>query len=221
MPDRIDKSALDQINPYDSYRVERARETKDDDQSKGQNPQDQESEKDGFDQGVGENLYQNLTGKSAQQKSTVSLALEDIEKAWFDGIDLKTDPSHLMLKVKTYRDERVFLLKTPVSRAQALSLKSNPVDQVINLKKIFSDQKIWVEVMKVSASPDEEVTKVSGKTQDYTLSQTVKMSEKRSLWQRLRIVDENQQLNLEVALAAITATAVLIFLVIGGLYLAL
>lgn len=221
MPDRIDKKTLEQINPYESYRVEGTRQAKDDDESSGQQPDtDEEQAKgDAFGRDSESKRYTSLTSQASKNKNSRTVALEDIKMAWFKDVDLKTDPSELVLRVKTFDDDRVFLIKTAISRAQALSLKSMQAEQELNLAECFSDPKIWVEVLGVEAGADDEVTRVSLSPGDTTLSQTFKMPVAQNVWQRLGLLDENKKINWEISLAYVTALGVLFFLVVGGLYL--
>ena len=175
MPDRIDKSALQSINPYENYRVERSPDSTEDEDNRREQKQheDQEHQQEQF--SAEADVLKKMTGvKSAPQ--AVELTVDNVVEAWFDRVDVMHDPSTLYLKVRVEGSDQLVLISTLISRASALQLQSLEPGAVFVMSQWFADAKIWVKVVRREALDDEEVTKVgTAEPIEGTLSQTLKM----------------------------------------------
>lgn len=230
MADRIDKSALDQINPYDSYRVEKAKDSLEEERDRNQQQSDEGEERgDTFEGGDEQEQIERLL-KSSPSKEVVRKQIQktDILRLEYQGVDLKTDPSSLVGRFHLAEDNQVIIAEANISRAQALQLKSSERGQVLDPDGIFADNQIWLKVLQfvsqdIPVDEEEEVTRVSAAPSpagESTLSQTVRMKPDATLWEKLGVVDQDDaSINLEVVLAYLTAGAVLTFLIFGMVYL--
>lgn len=225
MADRIDKTRLGPLEPFEAYQVEASRDALDEEKQKKQEGDDDEQPKnqDAFRKPVAKPLEAAKLRHAPKQ--TVELALDDIKQAWLHGIDLKTEPSTLFLKLQLQNATDILLVTTSVSRGLALSFKSKSANKPIALRHYFKTPTIWVQIHENWAETEEEITRISkvfsqaGSTEK-TLSQTFKLGTTGNFLERIGVLTPDaKRLNLEVVLAYLIALIVCLFLFFGILYL--
>lgn len=226
MPDRIDKTRLGPLEPFEAYQVEASRDALDEEKQKKQNSSEDDDapqNQDAFRKHNPKSLPQ--TFSRASQQAATQLALSDIKQAWVHGIDLKMEPSTLFLKLQMQNAAEKLLVKTNVSRSLALSFKDQSPHKPIALRKYFKDGAVWVQVLEVLHENEDEITRISSllaqnSPVEKTLSQTFKFNTGGNFWERIGVLTpQSRRLNLEVILAYLIALIVCLFLFFGIIYL--
>lgn len=221
MPDRIDKIRFNTLDPLEAIQVEESKDALDE-EKKGAGADDAEEGEENHFQSTTEERLQRIMSQAKAQK-TLEIHLSTLAKSVFLGVDIKTEPSALFLQLKLKSSRDVYYVRLSLPREVAMALKSYKLNSLINLSRILKSPTIWVSVLEIKKSTDDEVTKISSGEMgpiEKTLSQTFKLHPDLTVFEQMGIIDHNtQKFNMEVLLAYSVAFLVGVFLIVGSIYL--
>lgn len=138
MPDRIDK-----INRTDYERVEASAET---DKEKGQ--REQENAKDSFSSTKEKTDWEIFLDRSKLWNKNIQIHQHEVEKVLFKRMNLKTDPSLLMVDIVLKGEEVISPAFIALSRMKALQIKNLLLDEPIPKELLFVDDILRITIPK-------------------------------------------------------------------------
>lgn len=196
MVDRIEK-----IFP-DRYRIEGARDALED-QGKQQNGDDEGDEagsKDSFDKLSDRTDWNILFDQEALWQQNLQIPVEDVATVQFLGINLKTDPSLLKIRIVGRDGKVVPAAYLSVSRYQGLQLKNENKLAILDVKKLTKERVLWLTIPRDEKKVNEEITRLTRQPKEKTFSQTFKHFISRKTWmQRFGVQDPvSKRLNSEI-----------------------
>lgn len=197
----------------------RVNETKDslEEDGKKQSDTDEDGDKDNFDKLSDKTDWNILFNKKQLWQRDQQVRCEDISKIKFLGVNLKTDPSLLKIRIFLKDGSMVPTAFLSIPRAMGLQI------QHLNRAAMVSPQSLTqAEVLRITVPVDEqkmddEITKITAAPQEHSFSKTLRrMVSKRSLLQRFGVQDPvSLRLNREVLVIYITVILLIIVLGFG------
>lgn len=195
MVDRIEKMSPDR------YRIEGARDALEDEGKNGGDDEgDEAGGKDSFDKLSDRTDWNILFDQEGLWQQNRQVAVEDVATIQFLGINLKTDPSLLKVRVVGRDGQVIPTAYLSVSRYQGLQLKNSEKLAILDVKKLTKERVLWITVPRDEKKLNDEITRLTRQPKERTFSQTFKNFISRKTWlQRLGIQDPvSQRLNSEI-----------------------
>lgn len=212
MADRIDK-----FDPNAGvYRVQETQDSLEEEEQKGQEEGENDNQ-DTFNKLSEKTDWNLLFEKQNLWKKNIEIPVEDIASIRFLGINLKTDPSLLSIRVGLNDGQILTQAFLPITRLQGFKFKSMPRLSELNLNLITSGSVLRVTIPADDAAFNKEVTKIMRKPQkakEVTFSQRVKnLIQRKSLMQKMGVQDPVSK-NLNNEIVGIYVTIFMVILVI-------
>jgi hypothetical protein len=217
MVDRVDKIRFPEIrrvNPNDSATDERKRRQQ-------PNSEEEDEAGDGFDLLSERTDWHVLFDHPHLWQQNVEILAEEVKRIQYLGINLKTDPSLLKIRVDLHDGSVIPNAYLSVARSYALQLKNLQRLAPIELKRLTSSKVLWLTIPKDEKSLREEITRVTTNATNKTFSRTVKKYLTRSTWlQKLGIQDPvSRRVKTEIVWIYVTVVVVFCFFLFGMFYL--
>lgn len=214
MVDRIEK-----LNP-DPYRIQESKDATDDNSG---NKQDAESDNDAdnFDKLNNKTDWQILFDKTDLWKQNTQVKLEDIDKIKLLGVNFKTNPALLNVRVFLFDGNVISSAYLSVPRELALKIKNMPKLSHLDVNMLTRESSLWLTTPKEGIVVDDEITKISHEQHEKTFSQTFKrLISRKNLVQRLGMQDPvSKRVNNEIIWIYLTALVVISAILFGVGYL--
>ncbi|EKD51618.1 MAG: hypothetical protein ACD_62C00215G0002 [uncultured bacterium] len=217
MVDRLEIKYSNQTYRVDASRdaLEEERKESQDEEGDGQ-PNDDKfgSLRDGQD-------LQRLFEKNQLWNRNIQIKVEDIDKIKVLGLNLKTEPSLLKIRIFLYDGAVIPTAIVSVSRSLAFQIRGLKNAAFVDVNMLTKGTVLSVTVPKDENQIDEEITKITGVPREKTLSRTFKMLiSKRNWLQKFGLQDPvSKKINNEIIWVYITTIALMTLLSFGVLYL--
>ncbi len=214
MADRIDK-----FDPNaGTYRVDATRDSLEE-EKQNQGGEDGDENQDSFDK-ISEKTDWNLLFEQQNLwKKNIKIAIEDIASIKFLGINIKTDPSLLNIRIVMSNGEVLTQAFLPIARMQGFKFKSTPRLQEIDVRQITAGSVLNVTIPANEEEFNKEITKITRKPQakEVTFSQRVKnLIHKKSWVQKIGLQDPvSKSVNNEIVGIYVTIIVVVITVMFG------
>lgn len=217
MADRIDK-----IDPNaGAYRVEATRDSLEEEKQNQEEGEDGEN-RDSFDR-LGERTdWKLLFEQQKLWKKNIEIPVEEIASIKFLGINIKTEPSLLNIRIALNDGQVLTQAFLPIARLQGFKLKSTPRLSELNPRQITSGAVLNVTVPADEEEFNKEITKITRSlpAKEVTFSQRLKnLIHRKSLIQKIGLQDPvTKNVNNEIVGIYVTIFVVVI-VVIFGIYI--
>lgn len=212
---------VDQINKIhdNAFRVHEAKDSTEEEEQRPSN-EEADGEPDVFDSLANKTNWKILFDKSNLWDRNVEVKIEDIDRIKLLGINLKTNPALLKLRVFLFDGEIINTAFLSVSRSLGLKIK-NSKDASINVNDLTNERSLWLTLPTDENLLDEEITRITSIPKEVTLSQTFRMLiSKRNWMQRFGIQDPvSRRTNMEILWIYVTVVLLIAFGVFTVLYL--
>lgn len=219
MADRIDK-----FDPNAGvYRVQETRDSLEEEQQ-NQGGDEGDENRDSFDRLSEKTDWNLLFEQQNLWKKNIEIPVEEIASIKFLGINIKTDPSLLNIRVALNDGQVLTQAFLPIARMQGFKFKSTPRLSDLNIKQITSGPILNVTTPVDEDELNKEITKITRKpkTGEVTFSQRMKnLIHRKSLIQKIGLQDPvSKSVNNEIVGIYVTILVVVIT-VIFGIYILL
>ncbi len=213
MVDRVEKTNAN------LYRVDEARDSTDD-QSGNQTEGGDEAESDNFEKLANKTDWKVLFDKNSLWKRNVEIKVEDIDKVKLIGVNLKTNPALLKIRVFLFDGSVINTAFMSISRDVALKFNSMK-SATINVNQLTRESSLWLTLPVNEELVDDEITRVSVVPKERTFSTTLKMFIFKKTWmEKLGLKDPvSKSVNREIMGAYITIVALISAVTFAILYL--
>lgn len=217
MVDRIDK-----IKP-DVYRVEETQDPLEEQRKQQEHEQTEEEDGDNFDRLAHKTDWQILFDKTNLWKRNVEVKVEDIDRIQFLGLNFKTNPSLLKIRVFLYDGQVINTAFLSVSRSLALKLRERKKSATIDVNLLTSDPVLHLTIPTDEEQVDEEITRITGGPREKSFSKSFKRLISKKTWmQKLGIQDPvSHGINREILGIYVTVLVVISAISFGILFLIL
>lgn len=217
MPDRIDK-----IDPnMGAYRVHETRESLEDGKENKEEFEGEEDERDSFDKLTEKTDWNILTSEQNVWKQNIEILKEDVLQVIFLGINLKTNPSLLNVRITLSDGHVIPIAILPISRTLAFKLKKLKRDTLIDVKEITSARSLRLAIPVNEEQLDREITRITDPHKETTLTEKVKaFISKKTLIQKIGVQDPvSKEVDNEILWVYFTIVIVLSAIIFGVVYL--
>lgn len=187
MADRIDK-----IDPnVGAYRVQETRDALEEEKQKQQDEEGEQDQRDSFDKLSEKTDWRLLFEQQNLWKKNIEIPVEEVATIKFLGINLKTDPSLLNIRIAFHDGHVISQAFLPISRTLGFKFKNVPRLADINIKHITMNSVMKVAIPVDEASLSKEITKITQKPKkEVTFSQRVKnLIQRKSFIQKIGLQD--------------------------------
>lgn len=214
MADRIDK-----FDP--NAGVYRVQETRDSLEEEQQNQGDDEGDenRDSFDRLSEKTDWNLLFEQQNLWKKNIEIPVEEIASIKFLGVNIKTDPSLLNIRVALNDGQVLTQAFLPIARMEGFKFKSTPRLSDLNIKQITSGAILNVTIPANEEELNKEITKITRKpkTGEVTFSQRMKnLIHRKSLIQKIGLQDPvSKSVNNEIVGIYVTILVVVITVIFG------
>lgn len=214
MVDRIEKVGRE------GYRVDEARDSTDD-QSGNAGTEDQgEGETDNFKKLANKTDWNVLFDKKDLWRRNVEVKVEDIDKVKLLGVNLKTNPALLKIRIFLYDSTVINTAFLAVSRDVALKFKGAS-SASIDINQLTKESSLWLTMPLNEADVDEEITRITATPKERTFSTTLKLLISKKTWlEKLGIQDPvSKSINREIMGVYITVVTLISAVTFAIVYL--
>lgn len=182
---------------------------------------EQKEKEDRFGKRSGKDHLEAIFDKKNAWQKNVDVKVEDVDRVKFLGVNYKTDPSLLKIRIFLFDGSVIDTAFILIARPLALKLKNLTTSAFIDVNMLTRESLLKVIVPTDEAHADDEITRVTYGDSEKSLSKKLKdFIGKRTWAEKMGLKDSlNGEVRLEIL--AIYATVLLLglFFVFGGLYL--
>lgn len=207
------------VNPETDL-IQKTKDALDEEKRQGAEEEDLQQEKKSSDQfGKGE-LKGIFDKKSAWQK-TIEIKVEDIDRIKFLGVNYKTDPSLLKIRVFLYDGSVINTAFLFVARTLALKLKNLASSAYIDVNWLTRESALKFTIPVDEKHADEEITRVTQGAGEKSFSQKLKNLIVQRTWaQKLGLKNpDTGELNVEIVWVYVTVLVLALAFVAGTVFL--
>ena len=203
------------------YRVDGTRDALEEERSKDGNEGEDEGEPDNFDKLRDSDDLRSLFNKAHLWQRNIEVKVEDIDKIKVLGVNLKTDPSLLKIRIFLYDGQVIPTAFLSISRELGFKVRSLKDTAFIDVNVLTKERVLRITMPKDESQLDEEITKITGTVKEKTFSQTFKrLISKKSWFERLGVqAPVSKKVNNEIVWVYITVIALITVLSFGIMYL--
>lgn len=217
MADRIDK-----FDPSAGvYRVDATRDSLEE-EKQNQSGEEGEENQDSFDKLSEKTDWNLLFEKQNLWKKNIKIPVEDIASIKFLGVNIKTDPSLLNIRIALNDGQVLTQAFLPMARMQGFKFKSTPRLSELDVRQITAGPVLNVTIPADEEELNKEITKITLKPKagEVTFSQRVKnLIHRKSLIQKIGLQDPvSKNVNNEIVGIYVTILVVVV-VVIFGIYI--
>jgi len=218
MVDRIDKIK------QDHYRVDETQDPLEEQRkNKEEHEQEEEEEGDSFDKMSSKTDWNILFDKSSLWERNVEVKVEDIDRIKFLGINLRTNPAVLKIRVFLYDGNVINTAFLSISRSLGLQIKNMNRTTHVDVNMLTKESSLWLTIPKDEEMVDDEITNITGTPKETSFSKTFKNLISQKTWmQRLGIIDPvSRRMNREIVgiyLTVVVVASAIIFSIVFMLF---
>lgn len=213
---------VDNINKISDnlYRVHEARDSADDEDQKRNTQDDDDGDQDNFNKLSDKTNWKVLFDKTNLWNRNVEVKVEDIDRIKLMGLNFRTNPALLKLRVFLFDGSTINTAFISVSRSLALELKSKQGTS-IDVNKLTTENSLWLTLPTDETALDDEITRITEEQPERTFSEAVKMIiSGKSLLQKIGLQDPvSKRTNYEILWIYLTVCSVVTVLVFTILFL--